>query len=77
LQAYFGHFNVENCAENFQRKIKEKEGKGMKKQQKIGIEELVMRGEIRNKLVDYIYNTGQHFQRLLHKHSLGREMAGS
>ena len=49
MQAYFGHFNVENCAENFQRKIKEKEGKGMKKQQKIGIEELVMRGEIRNK----------------------------
>jgi hypothetical protein len=38
LQVYFGHINVENCAKNVQRGIKEKEGKVMKKQQKIGTE---------------------------------------
>jgi hypothetical protein len=52
LQVYFGHIKVENCAENVQIKIKENERKGRKKQQKIGIEELMMRHKIRNKLVN-------------------------
>jgi len=52
LQVYFGHINVENCAEKLQRKIKEKGRKGREKQYKIGIEELLMRDKIRNQLVN-------------------------
>jgi len=77
LQVYFGHINVENCAENIQRKIQEKERKGRKKQQKIGIGELLLRDKIRNKLVNYIYNTIHHLHRLFHKLSLGHGLAGS
>jgi len=52
LQVCFGYIKVENCAENVQLKIKENERKGRKRQQKIRIEELLMRDKIGNKLVN-------------------------